>query len=65
MNYYDPFVAPVWFQTQSLAALQARVAATVGFNDFLEGIYAAFGLEVADVESAFEVTDLTLVDRRP
>ena len=37
MNYYDPFAAPVWFQTQSLAALQAEVASTVAFNDLLEG----------------------------
>lgn len=44
MNYYDPFVAPVWFQTQSLAALQARVTASVALNDFLEGIYQAFGM---------------------
>ena len=65
MNYYDPFLAPVWFQTQSLAALQAEVAGVVGFNDFLEGIYQAFGLEVADVESAFSVTDLTLIDGTP
>jgi lysophospholipase L1-like esterase len=65
MNYYDPFLAPVWFGTQSLAALQVEVATTVGFNDFLEGIYGAFGLEVADVESAFEVTNLTLVGGTP
>jgi lysophospholipase L1-like esterase len=65
MNYYDPFLAPVWFQTQSLAALQAEVATTVGFNNFLEGIYGAFGLEVADVEAAFSVTDLTLVGGTP
>ena len=55
MNYNDPFIPVVWFETQSLAALQAEVALTVGFNDFLESIYAAFGLEVADAESAFEV----------
>jgi len=65
MNYYDPFVAPVWSQTQSLAALQAEVAATVAFNNLLEGIYQAFGVEVADVESAFSVTDLTLVGGTP
>ena len=65
MNYYDPFLAPVWFQTQSLAALQAEAATTVGFNDFLESIYGAFGLEVADVETAFSVTDLTLVGGTP
>jgi lysophospholipase L1-like esterase len=65
MNYYDPFVASVWFQTQSLAALQAEVAGIVGFNDFLEGIYQAFGVEVVDVEQAFSVTDLTLVAGTP
>ena len=65
MNYNDPFIPVVWFETQSLAALQAEVALTVGFNDFLEGIYAAFGLEVADAESAFEVTNLTLIGGTP
>src|SRR5262245_27525597 len=65
MNFYDPFLAPVWFQTQSLVALQAEVATVVAFNDFLEGIYAAFGMEVADVEGAFSVTDLTLVGGTP
>ena len=65
MNYYDPFVAPVWFQTQSLAALQAEVASVVAFNNLLEGIYQAFGLEIADVEQAFSVTDLTLVGGTP
>jgi lysophospholipase L1-like esterase len=60
MNYYDPFVAPVWFGTRSVAALQAEAASIVAFNDFLEGIYGAFGVEVADVEAAFSLTDLTL-----
>jgi lysophospholipase L1-like esterase len=65
MNYYDPSIAPVWFQTQSLAALQAEVAAAVGFNNFLEAIYEALGVGVADVESAFSLTDLTLIDGTP
>jgi lysophospholipase L1-like esterase len=60
MNYYDPFVVPVWFGTQSLAALQSEVASIVAFNDFLETIYAMFGVEVADVEAAFSLTDLTI-----
>jgi lysophospholipase L1-like esterase len=60
MNYYDPFVAPVWFGTQSVAALQTEIASIVAFNDFLEGIYGAFGVEVADVESAFSLTDVTI-----
>ena len=64
MNYTTP-ASPVWFQTQSLAALQAEAASTVAFNDLLEGIYGAFGVEVADVESAFSLTDFTLVDGTP
>jgi lysophospholipase L1-like esterase len=59
-SYYDPFVAVVWFSTHDLAALQAEVAVSVAFNDFLEGVYAAFGVPVADVESAFAVTDLSI-----
>jgi lysophospholipase L1-like esterase len=60
MNYYDPFVAPVWFATHDLGALEAEVAGTIAFNDFLEGIYASFGMAVADVESAFSLTDSTI-----
>ncbi len=60
MNYYDPFLPPVWFGTHDLAALQAEVASIVAFNDFLEGIYGAFGIAVADVEGAFSMTDLAL-----
>jgi lysophospholipase L1-like esterase len=60
MNYYDPFVAPVWFETQSLAALQSEAASVVAFNDFLEGIYGMFGVDVADVEAAFSLTDVTI-----
>jgi len=60
MNYYDPFIAPVWFQTGDLGALQTEVANIVAFNDFLEAIYQAVGVGIADVESAFLVTDLTI-----
>ncbi len=65
MNYYDPIRRSRWFQTQSLAALQAEVAGTVAFNDLLEGIYGGFGMEVADVETAFEVTNVTLSSGTP
>ena len=60
MSFYNPFLASTWFGSHSLAALQAEVAGVVGFNDFLEGIFGAFGMPVADVESAFSVTDLSL-----
>jgi lysophospholipase L1-like esterase len=60
MNYFHPFLPLVWFQTQDLGALQAAVSSIVAFNDFLEGIYQAFGLEAAEVEGAFSVTDVTI-----
>jgi lysophospholipase L1-like esterase len=60
MNYYHPFLPGIWFGTHDLGALQAEVTGIVGFNDFLEGIYQAAGVEVADVESAFSMTDLTM-----
>jgi lysophospholipase L1-like esterase len=60
MNYYHPFLPLVWFQTHDLGALQAEVSSAVAFNDFLEGMFQAFGVKVADVESAFSLTDLTV-----
>jgi lysophospholipase L1-like esterase len=65
MNYYDPFLAVVWFETHSLAALQAEVASIVAFNNLLEGIYHDAGDPVADVESAFSVTNTALVGGVP
>jgi GDSL-like Lipase/Acylhydrolase family len=58
MNYYSPRLVE-WFSDP--ASLPGRVAAAVAFNNFLEGIYAAFGDPVADVESAFSTTDMTPV----
>jgi lysophospholipase L1-like esterase len=65
MNYYDPFLAVVWFETHSLAALQAEVVSVVAFNNLLEGIYHDAGNPVADVESAFSVTNTALVGGVP
>lgn len=69
MNYYDPNLAPIWFATHSLAALQVEVNNVVAFNDFLEGFYEADPSDgaapYADVESAFQVTDTTLADGTP
>jgi lysophospholipase L1-like esterase len=64
MNYYDPFVPQAW-SDGGLPAVQAEVAGVVAFNDVLESAYAAAGDPIADVESAFSVTDLTLVDGTP
>jgi hypothetical protein len=56
MNYYNPGVAQ-WFQDP--AAGEAAAAQVVFFNNFLESLYAGAGIPVADVESAFAVTDFT------
>jgi lysophospholipase L1-like esterase len=64
MNYYDPFAPQAWSQG-GLSALQAQVAGIVAINDALESVYAAAGDPVADVESAFAVTDLRPVGATP
>jgi lysophospholipase L1-like esterase len=62
MNYYGPGLVQ-WFSDP--ASLPANISTLVAFNDLLEGIYAAFGDPVADVESAFSTTDTTLVGGIP
>lgn len=58
MNYWAPLVVD-WFANPDSA--HAWAARTVGFNHFLEDLYAAGGSPVADVESAFAVTDFTTI----
>jgi lysophospholipase L1-like esterase len=55
-NSYTPFVVD-WFDDP--AAGQFAAAQVVLFNNFLESLYAGAGVPVADVESAFAVTDFT------
>jgi len=63
MNYYDPFVADVWFATHDAGAVQAEADSVAAFNAFvLEPIYSAAGDPVADVEAKFQVTNTTMVD---
>jgi len=56
MSYYAPDVVQ-WFDDP--AAAEAAAASSVLFNNFLESLYAGAGVPVADVESAFAVTDFT------
>ena len=56
MNYYGPDVVQ-WFDDP--AAGPAAAANAVAFNNFLESLYMGAGAPVADVESAFAVTDFT------
>jgi lysophospholipase L1-like esterase len=62
MNYYNPGLVE-WFVNPT--SLQGHVDGIVAFNDLLEAIYAAAGDPVADVETAFESTNTTLVDGLP
>ena len=65
MTYYSPTLPSLWFETHDLQAVAARVARLVAVNDLLESIYAGADDPVADVESAFDSTDTTLVDGVP
>jgi len=56
MNYYA-IDNVAWFTDP--AAGQDGAARTVAFNDFLESLFAGAGATVADIESAFAVTDFT------
>jgi lysophospholipase L1-like esterase len=57
MNYYNPFLA-LWFTSPATALSTTQLVATL-FNPLLESIYGAFGVRVADVETAFATTDFT------
>ena len=61
MNYYDPFLA-AWTlgasgQTLAVASLQA----TTTFNGVLKTAYEAFSIPVADVATAYRISDFTFV----
>ena len=58
MNYYHPFLPDVWFGTHDAAALLGAVEAITAFNDLLASLYTAAGDPLADVESAFSMTDV-------
>jgi lysophospholipase L1-like esterase len=58
ITYYDPFLW-VWPRLGLEAQAHTSVEFTVAFNDVLEAAYRAAGSPVADVETAFAVTDFT------
>ena len=55
MNYYNPLLV-LWFQNPDLAELTRLLM--LDFNEALEGVYAGFGVPVADVAGAFMSGDL-------
>ena len=62
MNLYDPFLA-YWLQGQvGLAQLSVDlITGSSGVNAFIEAFYGAAGIPVADVETAFQTTNWTMV----
>jgi lysophospholipase L1-like esterase len=64
MNYPNVFLPFVW-ESFGMPGLQFGIAVNQRFNDYLEGFYEAAGMPVADVESAFSTTDVTIVDGTP
>ncbi len=63
MNFYDPFLAPVWFSNP--AGLGTEIAQAVGLNGVFDAIYAAAGIPVADVGTAFQTTVTTPIGGVP
>jgi lysophospholipase L1-like esterase len=63
-NYYDPFLA-AWVllppPAGPMLAQESLLITTQGLNPLLEGIYTGFGIKVADVASAYRITDFTLI----
>ena len=64
MTYYDPFLW-AWPRLGLEQQARATVDYTVAFNDVLEAAYRAAGSAVADVETAFAVTDFTTTAELP
>ena len=62
-NFYDPILA-AWVllpQPQGPILAQESLQITQGLNILLDGIYTGLGAKVADVASAFRITDFSLV----
>lgn len=62
-NYYDPFLAAAVLLPQPGGSILAgeSLAATEALNDGLAQIYGGFGVPVADVATAFRITNYSLV----
>ena len=60
MNYYNPFLAAWLVGETELAEQSNEVVAS--FNGLLGSIYQLFRVPVADVATAFDTTDSSLVD---
>jgi lysophospholipase L1-like esterase len=61
MNYYDPFLAEWKLGSSGQTLAEESVPLTTDFNSLEEGIYHAYGIPVADVATAYRITNFTEV----
>jgi lysophospholipase L1-like esterase len=59
MNIYDPFLADYLAGPTGQALAMQSVSLDVALNSLLSASFAAFGVPVADVQTAFSTTDFT------
>jgi lysophospholipase L1-like esterase len=59
MNYYDPFLAEWLTGSAGQTLAEESVALSTTLNGVLGAAFAAYGIPVADVSSAFKTTDFT------
>jgi lysophospholipase L1-like esterase len=59
MNFYDPFLADYLAGPTGQALAMQSVSLDVALNSVLSASFAAFGVPVADVQTAFSTTDFT------
>jgi len=59
MNLYDPFLADYLTGSAGQALAAQSVTLDAAFNSLLDGSFGAFGIPVADVQTAFSTTDFT------
>ena len=57
MNLYDPFLAAYLTGLTGQAVAAQSVTVDVAFNSLLDASFGAFGMAVADVQTAFSTTD--------
>jgi lysophospholipase L1-like esterase len=61
MNYYDPFLAAWVLVSNGQTLATESLQAANGFNSLLESIYQAFAIPVADVATAYRISDFAQV----
>jgi lysophospholipase L1-like esterase len=59
MNLYDPFLADYLTGTAGQAVAEQSVDLDESFNSLLDASFSAFGMPVADVQTAFSTADFT------